>query len=116
MSASAQPAMKTLFEPKVPGFPKVPLVDRGAVDAASGEQTAAVMLEPLQGEAGVIPAGEAYLRGLRELTEKRGVLLILDEIQTGMGRTGRLFDCENAGIRPHHMTLGQGTGGRQSVV
>ncbi|HEY9569194.1 MAG TPA: acetylornithine transaminase [Thalassobaculum sp.] len=111
MSASGKPAWKTLFEPKVPGFPKVPLGDLGAVDAAIGEQTAAVMLEPIQGEAGVIPAGEAYLRGLRELTEKRGVLLILDEIQTGMGRTGRLFDCENAGIRPDIMTLGKGIGG-----
>src|SRR3546814_6946725 len=93
MSASGKPAWKTLFEPKVPGFPKVPLGDLGAVDAAIGEQTAAVMLEPIQGEAGVIPAGEGYPRGLRELTENSGVLLIDGESQAGMGRTGRRFDC-----------------------
>lgn len=111
MSASGKEAWKTLFEPKVPGFPKVPLGDLGAVEAAIGERTVAVMLEPIQGEAGVIPAGEAYLKGLRALTEKRGILLILDEIQTGMGRTGTLFGFEHAGIRPDIMTLGKGIGG-----
>lgn len=111
MSASGKEAWKTLFEPKVPGFPKVPLGDLGAVQAAISERTVAVMLEPIQGEAGVIPAGEDYLKGLRELTEKRGILLILDEIQTGMGRTGRLFGFEHAGIRPDIMTLGKGIGG-----
>lgn len=111
MSASGKPAWKTLFEPKVPGFPKVPLGDLAAVEAAIGERTAAVMLEPIQGEAGVIPAGIDYLKALRELTERRGVLLILDEIQTGMGRTGTLFGFEHAGIRPDVMTLGKGLGG-----
>lgn len=110
MSASGKPAWKTLFEPKVPGFPKVRLGDLAAVEAAITDRTVAVMLEPIQGEAGVIPAGEAYLRGLRELTEKRGILLILDEIQTGMGRTGTLFGFEHAGIRPDIMTLGKGIG------
>lgn len=111
MSASGKPAWKTLFEPKVPGFPKVPLGDIAAVEAAITERTVAVMLEPIQGEAGVIPAGTEYLKALRELTEKRGILLILDEIQTGMGRTGTLFAFEQAGIRPDVMTLGKGLGG-----
>lgn len=111
MSASGKPAWKTLFEPKVPGFPKVPIGDIAAIEAAIGDRTAAVMLEPIQGEAGVIPAGTEYLRTLRNLTEKRGVLLILDEIQTGMGRTGTLFAFEQAGIRPDIMTLGKGLGG-----
>jgi len=111
MSASGKEAWKTLFEPKVPGFPKVPLGDLAAVEAAITDSTVAVMLEPIQGEAGVIPAGDAYLRGLRELTEKRGLLLILDEIQTGMGRTGTMFGFEHAGIRPDIMTLGKGIGG-----
>lgn len=111
MSASGKPAWKTLFEPKVPGFPKVPIGDLAAVEAAIGDGTAAVMLEPIQGEAGVIPAGLDYLKALRDLTEKRGILLILDEIQTGMGRTGTLFAFEQAGIRPDIMTLGKGLGG-----
>ncbi|GHD63340.1 acetylornithine aminotransferase 2 [Thalassobaculum fulvum] len=111
MSASGKPAWKTLFEPKVPGFPKVPLGDIAAVEGAITDRTVAVMLEPIQGEAGVIPAGIEYLKALRELTEKRGILLILDEIQTGMGRTGSLFAFEQAGIRPDVMTLGKGLGG-----
>ncbi|MEQ8813562.1 MAG: acetylornithine transaminase [Thalassobaculum sp.] len=111
MSASGKPAWKTLFEPKVPGFPKVPIGDLGAVEAAITDRTVAVMLEPIQGEAGVIPAGVDYLKALHELTAKRGILLILDEIQTGMGRTGTLFACEQAGIVPDIMTLGKGLGG-----
>jgi acetylornithine/N-succinyldiaminopimelate aminotransferase len=111
MSASGKPGWDTLFEPKVPGFPKVALNDIAAVAAAIGEQTVAVMLEPIQGEAGVIPADDAYLKALRQLTAERGVLLILDEIQTGMGRTGRLFAYQHVGIRPDILTLGKGMGG-----
>jgi acetylornithine/N-succinyldiaminopimelate aminotransferase len=111
MSASGKPAFAPLFEPKVPGFPKVPIGDIGAVEAAIGERTVGVMLESIQGEAGVIPVSDAYLRGLRELTERRGILLILDEIQTGMGRTGKMFGFEHASIRPDIMTLGKGLGG-----
>jgi acetylornithine/N-succinyldiaminopimelate aminotransferase len=95
----------------VPGFPKAPLNDLDAVAAAITERTAAVMVEPIQGEAGVIPATDAYLRALRDLTRERGVLLILDEIQTGIGRTGRLYGFEHAGVRPDVMTLGKGLGG-----
>ena len=111
MSASGKPQWETLFEPKVPGFVKVPLNDLAAVERAITAKTAAVMLEPIQGEAGVFPATDAYLRGLRALTEQRGILLILDEIQTGMGRTGRLFAYQHAGILPDIMTLGKGLGG-----
>ncbi|EDP62259.1 aminotransferase [alpha proteobacterium BAL199] len=111
MSASGKPAWKDLFEPKVPGFTKVPLGNLAAVEAAIGDRTVAVMLEPIQGEAGVIPAGADYLRKLRALTERRGILLILDEIQTGMGRTGRMFGFEQSGVQPDVMTLGKGLGG-----
>jgi len=111
MAASGKPGWDTLFEPKVPGFPKVALNDIAALEAAIGEHTVAVMLEPIQGEAGVIPADDAYLKALRQLTAERGMLLILDEIQTGMGRTGRLFAYEHVGIRPDILTLGKGMGG-----
>ena len=111
MSASGKPGWDQLFEPKVPGFPKVEIGDLDAVEAAIGDETVAVMLEPIQGESGVIPAGDGYLRGLRDLTRDRGVLLILDEIQTGMGRTGTLFAFEHAGVRPDILTLGKGLGG-----
>ena len=111
MSASGKPQWQTLFEPKVPGFPKVPLNDIAAVERAIGPTTVAVMVEPIQGEAGVIPANDTFLRELRCLTRERNVLLIVDEIQTGMGRTGRLFAHEHAGIVPDIMTLGKGLGG-----
>jgi acetylornithine/N-succinyldiaminopimelate aminotransferase len=75
------------------------------------ERTAAVMLEPVQGEAGVIPATREFMQGLRALTQERGVLLIVDEIQTGMGRSGKLFAYEHAAIEPDIMTLGKGLGG-----
>jgi acetylornithine/N-succinyldiaminopimelate aminotransferase len=111
MSASGKPAFEPLFEPKVPGFVKVPLNDLDAVAAAITDRTAAVMVEPIQGEAGVIPATDGYLRALRDLTRARGVLLILDEIQTGIGRTGRLYAFEHAGVRPDILTLGKALGG-----
>ncbi|QXM09240.1 acetylornithine transaminase [Geomonas subterranea] len=110
MSASGKPQWKELFEPKVPGFLKVPLNDIDAVDAVVTEKTAAVMLEPILGEAGVIPASECFLKELRKLTRERGVLLILDEVQTGMGRTGKLFAYEQSGVEPDIMTLGKGIG------
>lgn len=111
MSASGKPQWETLFEPKVPDFVKVPLNDIEAVRNALTERTVAVMLEPIQGEAGVIPASREYLSALRDLTSREGILLVLDEIQTGMGRTGTLFACEQAGIEPDIMTLGKGIGG-----
>jgi acetylornithine/N-succinyldiaminopimelate aminotransferase len=111
MAASGKPAFEPLFEPKVPGFTKVPLNDLDAMAAAITERTVAVLVEPIQGEAGVVPATDEYLRGLRALTTSRGVLLILDEIQTGVGRTGRLYGFEHAGVRPDVLTLGKGLGG-----
>ena len=111
MSASNKPGWDTLFEPKVPGFPKVPLGDLEAVRSAVTPMTTAVMLEPIQGEAGVLMASDDWLRGLRQLTRETGILLIVDEIQTGIGRTGRLFGYEHAGIQPDIMTLGKGLGG-----
>jgi acetylornithine/N-succinyldiaminopimelate aminotransferase len=111
MSASGKPQWRNLYEPKVPGFVRVPREDLGAVRRAIGPNTAAVMLEPIQGEAGVIPFSTPFLRGLRDLADECGVLLIFDEIQTGIGRTGRMFCFEHSGIRPDIMTVGKGIGG-----
>ncbi|GFO68396.1 acetylornithine aminotransferase [Geomonas limicola] len=110
MSASGKPHWEALFEPKVPGFIKVPLNDLDAVVGSIGSETVAVMLEPVQGEAGVIPASREYLQALRRLTRDKGILLICDEVQTGMGRTGTLFAYQQAGIEPDIMTLGKGIG------
>ena len=111
MSASGKPGWDALFEPKVPGFRKVPLGDLEAVAAAITARTVAVMLEPIQGESGVFVAPDDYLRALRTLTRERGILMILDEVQTGVGRTGRFLGCQHAGIAPDIVTLGKGLGG-----
>jgi acetylornithine/N-succinyldiaminopimelate aminotransferase len=111
MSASGKKAFEPLFEPKVPGFPKARLNDLASVKALINAKTIGVMLEPIQGEAGVWPATDQFLRELRALTKEHGLLLIFDEIQTGMGRTGTLFHYEQAGIDPDIMTLGKGIGG-----
>jgi acetylornithine/N-succinyldiaminopimelate aminotransferase len=111
MSASGKKAFEPLFEPKVSGFRKAKLNDLNSVKALITDKTVAVMLEPIQGEAGVWPATDEFLQELRALTEQHGLLLILDEIQTGVGRTGKLFHYEHAGIEPDIMTLGKGIGG-----
>ena len=111
MSASGKPQFKDLFEPKVPGFPKARLNDLGSVEKLITDKTVGIMLEPIQGESGVVIATDAFLRDLRELSRKRGLLLIVDEIQTGVGRTGKLWGYEHAGIVPDIMTLGKGLGG-----
>lgn len=111
MSASGKKAFEPLFEPKVAGFRKARLNDLASVEALINDNTVAVMLEPIQGEAGVWPATDQFLKGLRELTMERGVLMMVDEIQTGMGRTGKLFHYEHAEIEPDVMTLGKGIGG-----
>ena len=111
MSASGKKAFEPLFEPKVTGFPKAQLNDLDSVKQLISDKTVAVMLEPIQGEAGVWPATDQFLRELRALTNEHGLLLIVDEIQTGMGRTGKLFHYEHAGIEPDIMTLGKGIGG-----
>ena len=111
MSASGKKAFEPLFEPKVSGFPKARLNDLDSVKRLISDKTIGVMLEPIQGESGVWPATDEFLQELRALTEAHGLLLIFDEIQTGMGRTGKLFHYEHAGIEPDIMTLGKGIGG-----
>ena len=111
MSASGKAGWDTLYAPQVPGFPKAIYNDLASVEALIGPQTVAVMLEPVQGEGGVIPAEIGFLKALRELTASRGILLIVDEVQTGMGRTGKLFAYQHADIAPDIMTLGKGIGG-----
>ncbi len=111
MSASGKKAFEPLFEPKVSGFPKAQLNDLASVKRLINDKTIGVMLEPIQGEAGVWPATDQFLRELRTLTGKHGLLLILDEIQTGIGRTGKLFHYGHADIEPDIMTLGKGIGG-----
>jgi acetylornithine/N-succinyldiaminopimelate aminotransferase len=111
MSASGKPQFKDLFEPKVPGFPKARLNDLPSVERLITDQTVAVMLEPVQGEAGVIVADDGFLRELRALTQSHGLLLIVDEIQTGIGRTGKLWAHEHAAIEPDIMTVGKMLGG-----
>ena len=111
MSASGKKAFEPLFEPKVSGFRKAKLNDLNSVKALISDNTVAVMLEPIQGEAGVWPATDQFLQELRALTKEHDLLLIVDEIQTGMGRTGKLFHYEHAEIEPDIMTLGKGIGG-----
>jgi acetylornithine/N-succinyldiaminopimelate aminotransferase len=111
MAASGKAEWKDLFEPKVPGFPKGVLNDLESIRALIHEKTVGVMVEPIQGEAGVLVATEDFMRGLRDLTREKGILLILDEVQTGMGRTGKLFAYEHYGIEPDIMTLAKGIGG-----
>ena len=107
MSASGKPQFREMFEPKVPGFPKAKLNDLASVEKLITDKTVGIMLEPIQGESGVVMATDAFMRDLRELTRKRGLLLIVDEIQTGVGRAGKLWGYEHAGIAPDIMTLGQ---------
>jgi acetylornithine/N-succinyldiaminopimelate aminotransferase len=111
MSASGKRAFEGLFEPKVPGFAKARLNDLASVERLIGPETVAVMLEPIQGEAGVVAADDRFLADLRRLTEARGLLLIVDEIQTGIGRTGRFLHLEHTGISADILTLGKGLGG-----
>lgn len=111
MSASGKPGWDTLFAPQVPGFPKAILNDLDSVERLVGPNTVAVMLEPVQGEAGVIPASLDFVQALRRLCDREHLLLIADEVQTGCGRTGTLFAYEQYGIEPDIMTLGKGIGG-----
>lgn len=111
MSASGKPGWDTLFAPQVSGFPKADLNDIASVEKLITNNTVAVMLEPVQGEGGVIPATREFMQALRALTKQHNVLLIVDEVQTGMGRTGELFAYQLSEIEPDIMTLGKGIGG-----
>jgi acetylornithine/N-succinyldiaminopimelate aminotransferase len=99
------------FGPKVEGFDQVAFGELSAVESAMGPETAAVLVEPIQGEGGVRPLPEGYLRALRALCDEKGILLILDEVQTGVGRTGRFFAHEWSGITPDIMAVAKGIGG-----
>ena len=99
------------FGPKVEGFDQIPAGDIDAVEAAIGPETAAIMIEPIQGEGGVRVIAPAFLRGLRELCDRHDLLLIFDEVQSGMGRTGRFFAYEHSGVRPDILTSAKGIGG-----
>ena len=111
MSASGKPGWDTMFAPQVPGFPKADLNDLASVERLINEKTVAVMVEPVQGEGGVIPATQEFMKALRELTTQKGILLIVDEVQSGCGRTGRLFAHQLFDVKPDIMTLGKGIGG-----
>ena len=111
LSASGREKYKKPFEPLVPGFKHVPYGDAAAIEAAIDVETAGVIVEPIQGEGGVIVPPNGYLRDLRSICDRRGVLLILDEVQTGFGRTGRLFACDHEGVIPDVMTMAKALGG-----
>ncbi|MFD0588526.1 aspartate aminotransferase family protein [Paenibacillus sp. GCM10027627] len=111
MSATGKPHWKPLFAPKVDGFVHVPINDLDACFAAVTNDTCGIMVELVQGEGGVHPLTEAYLFGLRKICDMYGILLIFDEVQTGLGRTGKLFAHQHFGIAPDIMTLGKGIGG-----
>ncbi|WP_223192261.1 aspartate aminotransferase family protein [Paenibacillus sedimenti] len=111
MSATGKAQWQQLFAPKLPGFLHVPLNDWEAMSQAIGPGTCAVMLEPVQGEGGVHAVDADYLAQLRKKCDDEGILLIFDEIQTGIGRTGTMFAFEHFGIRPDILTLAKGIGG-----
>jgi acetylornithine/N-succinyldiaminopimelate aminotransferase len=111
LTATGQEKVQQGFEPLLPGFTYVPFNDFNAVEQAITPATAAIMLELVQGEGGVQVADQAYVKSLRALCRDRDILLILDEVQTGMGRTGTLFAYEHYGIQPDIMTLAKGLGG-----
>jgi acetylornithine/N-succinyldiaminopimelate aminotransferase len=104
-------AYREPFDPLLPGVRHLPAGDVDALDAAVTERTSALVLEPTQGEAGVVPLSDDYLRAARAITRERGALLVVDEVQTGIGRTGRWFDHQRAGVVPDVMTLAKGLGG-----
>lgn len=111
ISASGNAKHLEGFGPPTEGFDHVPFADIAAVEQAIGPETGAIMIEPVQGEGGINVAPAEFLRGLRELCDRQGLLLILDEVQSGMGRTGKLFAHEWAGVTPDLMAIAKGIGG-----
>lgn len=111
LAMTGQPGKRTPFDPMPPGVQFVPYGDVTALERAVNADTAAVMLEPMMGEFGVVVPPEGYLAAAREITTRHGALLMLDEVQTGMGRTGRFFAHQAAGITPDVITLAKGLGG-----
>ncbi|HSN03753.1 MAG TPA: aspartate aminotransferase family protein, partial [Nitrospira sp.] len=115
LTATGQEKVQKGFEPLVPGFVYAPFNDFPAIESLVTDKTAAIMLEPIQGEGGVHVAETGYLKSLRELCTQRDILLIFDEVQTGMGRTGTLFAYEQLGVEPDIMTLAKGLGGGMPI-
>jgi ornithine--oxo-acid transaminase len=111
ISASTEPLYRDSFGPFTPGFVSVPYGDAAALAQAITPNTAAVLLEPIQGEAGVIVPPAGYLRAVAETCRRNNVLLVADEIQTGLGRTGKLLASEHDGVRPDMVVLGKALGG-----
>ncbi len=112
LTATGQEKIRAGYDPLPSGFRQVPYNDLAAIEEAIDEnKTAAVLVEPIQAEGGVNVPDDAYMRGLRELCDQRGILLIFDEVQTGMGRTGTLFGYEHFAIKPDIMTLAKALGG-----
>jgi len=111
LTATAQEKFHKGYEPLMPGFKYVPFNDIRAVRNAIDSKTCAVMLEPIQGEGGVNCPSEGYLKALREICDEKGILLIFDEVQVGMGRTGKLFAYEHDGIEPDMLTLAKSLAG-----
>jgi ornithine--oxo-acid transaminase len=111
ISFSTEPLYRHDFGPFTPGFRIVPYGDAAAIEAAITPHTCAIMLEPIQGEAGVIVPPAGYLKAVAEIARRHNILFIADEIQTGLGRTGRLFCCDHEGVRPDVMILGKALGG-----
>lgn len=111
MSASGQEKLWKGYEPLLPGFKHVRYDDLEEVEKAISEKSAAILVEPIQGEKGVVVPSEPYLKGLRNLADRHDLLLIFDEIQTGLGRTGSLFAYQKSGVTPDILTLAKGLGG-----
>jgi acetylornithine/N-succinyldiaminopimelate aminotransferase len=111
IAAAGNPKYLEGFGPRVEGFDTVPFGDIEAAKAAMGTQTGAILIEPIQGEGGIRAAPPGFLRGLRELCDKHGLLLMFDEVQTGIGRTGKLFAYELFGVAPDIMAIAKGIGG-----
>jgi acetylornithine/N-succinyldiaminopimelate aminotransferase len=111
LSAGGQEKYLEGFSPRMPGFVQVPFGDRAALQSAINGETAGILLEPVQGEGGIRPFAPQELKALRELCDRHGLLLLMDEVQTGMGRTGKLFAHEWAGITPDIMAIAKGLGG-----
>ncbi len=115
LTATGQEKVRVGFDPLPQGFTYVPYDDPEALEEAVGPRTAAVLLEPVQGEGGVRVPSAGYLRRVREICDVRGALLILDEVQTGVGRTGAFLACEHEGVRPDLATLAKGLGGGVAI-
>lgn len=111
ISFSSEPQYRDGFGPFTPGFKRIPYGDAGALEAAITPNTVAFIFEPIQGEGGVVVPPQGYLKRVREICDRHNVLMITDEIQTGLGRTGKLFACDHEGVRPDMVTIGKALSG-----